>query len=311
LGLCSEILFSSDPVRLRLRLYEGIRDRNQAASSTVTSRRLDSFILKKQASDRRIQNEENKLKRIFNLEDLKLHIETDLVWTDNNPDRAFHVYNLSGIQVGLFIHWKGSNMFHLQIFEGDDFDNKDMNLLDTAVDLPPETTAVYGLEDRQGRPFFLSLFRSGVGAYSSRLAKRSVIKTVIPEYPARALERRIEGFVALEARVDGWGNVKDIRRWTGHPELVRSARNAFAGWKLMPAESPEEAEEVTMLLVFAFRLRSGEGGEPTDFRVELARFKQTDTWKKIEKDRERRGLRDWLLYLWTIEGDTLKKRPST
>jgi TonB family protein len=57
----------------------------------------------------------------------------------------------------------------------------------------------------------------------------------LPEYPRRAIERRIEGDVILEISVDDRGQVSDARVLSGPDELRKSALESVLTWHYSPA----------------------------------------------------------------------------
>ena len=56
----------------------------------------------------------------------------------------------------------------------------------------------------------------------------------LPEYPRRAIERRVEGDVLLEITVDDRGQVSDARVLSGPEELRRAALESALGWHYSP-----------------------------------------------------------------------------
>jgi TonB family protein len=57
---------------------------------------------------------------------------------------------------------------------------------------------------------------------------------VNPEYPPAALRHRIQGTVRLEALIGKDGHVERSRLLSGHPLLVRAARQAAQHWSTDP-----------------------------------------------------------------------------
>ena len=57
-----------------------------------------------------------------------------------------------------------------------------------------------------------------------------IVRKVSPEYPAVAVERRIEGTVRFQVVIGTDGTVERIRTLSGHPLLVRAALRAARQW---------------------------------------------------------------------------------
>jgi protein TonB len=64
-----------------------------------------------------------------------------------------------------------------------------------------------------------------------------VISQVLPEYPASALEKGVEGTTLIQARINALGNPEDvmIKISSGKAELDQAAVKAVALWKFSPA----------------------------------------------------------------------------
>jgi TonB family protein len=62
-----------------------------------------------------------------------------------------------------------------------------------------------------------------------------LLHSTLPEYPRRAIERRVEGDVLLEITVDDRGQVSDARVLSGPEELRRAALESVLGWHYSPA----------------------------------------------------------------------------
>jgi TonB family protein len=79
-------------------------------------------------------------------------------------------------------------------------------------------------------------------AAASRVAGEEVLRArsmeplykVDPKYPPAALRRRIEGTVRFEALIGKDGYVERLRLLSGHPLLVRAAREAAQQWVYRP-----------------------------------------------------------------------------
>lgn len=66
------------------------------------------------------------------------------------------------------------------------------------------------------------------------------------DYPRRAMERRVEGVVALEINIDERGQVADARVLSGPDELRRAALQSVLQWHYDPAKRSPGKAEVTI-----------------------------------------------------------------
>jgi TonB family protein len=62
-----------------------------------------------------------------------------------------------------------------------------------------------------------------------------LLHSTLPEYPRRAIERRVEGDVLLEITVDDRGQVSDARVLSGPEELRRATLESVLAWHYAPA----------------------------------------------------------------------------
>jgi periplasmic protein TonB len=69
---------------------------------------------------------------------------------------------------------------------------------------------------------------------SSDLQAARLIHRIEPVYPALARQARISGVVRLEAIIGEDGAIRQLRILSGHPLLVRSARDAVVQWRYRP-----------------------------------------------------------------------------
>ncbi len=83
-----------------------------------------------------------------------------------------------------------------------------------------------------------------------------------PPYPPDAFQRRQEGRVLLEVRVDERGDVASIRvsRSSGIDSLDRSALETVQRWKFLPARRGGRAVPFTVTVPIRFAIRSADSG---------------------------------------------------
>lgn len=75
-----------------------------------------------------------------------------------------------------------------------------------------------------------------------------------PEYPALALQARIQGQVEVEAVLDEQGNVIEMKVVSGPPLLYQAALDALKKWKYQPTYLNDQPIAVEMLVTVTFVL---------------------------------------------------------
>ncbi len=77
-----------------------------------------------------------------------------------------------------------------------------------------------------------------------------------PDYPAAALEHRIQGVVKLTALIDEDGRVARVHVVSGHPLLAPAALEAVRQWRYRPAMRRGEPVPAPVVITVPFRLPS-------------------------------------------------------
>jgi TonB family protein len=86
------------------------------------------------------------------------------------------------------------------------------------------------------------------------------------DYPRRAMERRVEGVVAIEINIDERGQVADARVLSGPDELRRAALQSVLQWHYDPGKRPPGKATVSI----HYRLPKEEGATATPSTAEKA-----------------------------------------
>jgi len=95
------------------------------------------------------------------------------------------------------------------------------------------------------KPATLNRFRVSPGQMEANL-----IHKIMPVYPLKATENRIQGQVQLRVIVDKQGQVIDVKTVSGNPYLVAAATDAVQQWRYKPyllKGKPVEAETTVMV----------------------------------------------------------------
>jgi len=284
-GFSFILLQASVTQDLKLRFFEGIREEKAESPRTVTSSYLQPTVTASIESKYLLAEEQEQIKKVFNLKDVRLITEADLSWNSESSEKIFHIFRLDGKEYLVMITpptRDRKRQFKVEVFEQSDKGKS--NLLDTEIILPKRNIAVFGFEDLQGNPYFLSfhvpervlggVVGSVLGGVTreepvdvSKEAVRAVgeikpprlIKKVDPVYPEEARRERIEGVVILEATTDKEGNVINIRVLRSKdPLLDQAAMDAVRKWKYQPFYINGEPKGLIFTVTVRFRLKERE-----------------------------------------------------
>jgi len=156
-------LQASETLNIKLRVYEGAKEGTPAPLRFVTTSYLQSTVSATIQTEFELEKEREKIKRVFNLQDVDLLTEADLKVGEGVQDIARHYFRLNGNEYLLAIRlteWKGMGQF--VIFVNETVEDKPKNILTTGITLPGGNAAVFGFEDRKGKPYFLSFHITSV-----------------------------------------------------------------------------------------------------------------------------------------------------
>jgi periplasmic protein TonB len=82
----------------------------------------------------------------------------------------------------------------------------------------------------------------------------SIIRRVMPEYPAMARLARVQGDVVLQAVITRAGTIERLTAVSGNPLLVSAARDAVRQWRFRPYMLNGQAVEIETTITVNFRL---------------------------------------------------------
>jgi TonB family protein len=285
-----------DAPTVKLRLYEGIKDRTSPVPQPVTSSYLQSTISASIESEADIAQERSRLVSVFNLKDVRLLTEAAIQWPKRREDDQIslivHMLNLDGLPY-LFtlspVGELGKRQFHIAILQNQPV-GVEKSVLDTEIVLPRQNTAIFGFQNAKGQPYFLSLSIPSLAESGAKIAPESgknpnpsasketriefekgavrcselvppprLIKSVDAVYPEIARQAKIEGVVGLDIRADTAGRVKKIRVLRSIPLLDQSAINAARQWVFEPVIIDGAAVEAIFAVDIGFSLKSPGG----------------------------------------------------
>ena len=286
-------LTASDRLEMKLRVFEGARQGTLLPPEFVTT----SYIRPTLTASLEIQagaepdKEKEQIQRVFNLRDATLLTEADLVIGEGgqSPDSVRHFFRLNGNAFMIIVLLKESgnpNRF-LVLFNEMEAD-KAKNILTTEMLLAGGHRAVFGFEDRQGKPYFCSFHITGppdrilppppppppapplsrelkksLGEFESGAVKAwnevkppRLIKSVQPVYPEEARKGGVKGAVVLNVRTDKQGNVSRVIVLKSDDErLIQAAIDAIKQWKYEPFIQDGQAKEVVFTVTVQFKLQ--------------------------------------------------------
>lgn len=269
---------------IKMRLFVGVREGMAEPLQFVTSSYLQPTVIASIKSKFELTEEQKQIKKIFNLKEVSLITEADLRWKDKDSDKIFHIFQLDSKEYLLLITPSSpvrKRQFRIKVFEQSE--KGKTNLLDTEIILPEKNIAVFGFEDVQGKPYFLSFhihitgtvvggvvggvlggvvskeydeFAKGAVKAEGEIKPPKLIKAVPPVYPEEARKAKVKGVVILSARTDEQGNVEAVRVLKGvDPLLDQAAIDAIKQWKYEPFIKDGKPHKVVFTVTIAFKLK--------------------------------------------------------
>jgi TonB family protein len=271
----SEALMAS-AFELNMRILEGSRERPLASSRAVTSSYLE-FMTFANFEDEANAATDEQIKKVFNIKDLGLLTEANLVWEKGNPAKAVHVFRINGQEYMVAVtpgRLPERNHYHIEVSEQGG--GKRSSLLDTQFSLPEKTAAVFGFEDSQAKSYFITLRVSswmgepfpaeaaaggveggvvpGLLKSGEKIKPPKLIREVEPVYPEAARKAQVEGVVIVEATTDTYGRVAAVKVLRSIPLLDQAAIEAVKQWVYEPMVIEGKPRPVTFTVTIRFQL---------------------------------------------------------
>ena len=280
-------------VDLKLRVYEGKRQGALEPPQFITTSYIQPTITASLQTGFELEKEKAQIKRVFNLQDLALLTEADLIIGEEragrSPDSARHYFRLNANAFAVYVmlqKWEATARF-LVLFN-EIVAEKPQNILTTEMLLVGGHTAVFGFEDRSGKPYFCSFHITGPpdkllppppppppaprvppekmkevedfekGAVKARDAVNPprLLKSVEPVYPPEARKKVEKGFVMLNVRTDAQGNVKNIMVIRSSNEIFnKAAIAAVKQWKYEPYLEGGQPKELVFTVSLRFEIK--------------------------------------------------------
>jgi len=283
---------------MRLRVLEGVKQGAAAPPSVVTSSLLHYIFSANFQSDEDLAEEQGQVKRIFNLKDVRLLTEGLLEWRLGRPDKVDYIFRLDGKEY--LVRVRGGDLnakpgsiasqsFGVEVIEQMTekigvkteksvpiLATKAVSLLDTDFTVSNlKNVTVFGFEDSQGQPYFISLRqtkmyadeavlkRSGVeiGKVVPEVKPPKLINQVDPVYPEDAVKAGIAGIVVVEATIDIYGRVSAVKVIKPVPGLDQAAIDAVKQWVYEPMMINGKTRPAIMTASLQFMLAKDKDGK--------------------------------------------------
>ncbi|HOW86741.1 MAG TPA: energy transducer TonB [Candidatus Aminicenantes bacterium] len=257
---------------LQMRILEGGRDKPLAPNRPVTSSYLEFLTFANFEDEANVATDEQ-ITKVFNLKDIGLVTEANLVWEKGQAGPAFHMFRINGQEYMVMVapgRLPERNHFHIQVFEQGPAGKA--SLLDTEFSLPEKTAAVFGFEDSKLKAYFITLrvarwvgeragggpltggAASGVPQTGEKIKPPKLVHEVAPVYPEAARKANVEGVVILEATADTYGRVAAVKVLRSIPLLDQAAIDALKQWVYEPMVIDGKPREVTFTVTVRFAL---------------------------------------------------------
>ena len=293
IGLSALPLRAVDRLEMKLRVFEGARQGTVSAPDFITTSYIRPTVTASLAlpAESGPDKEKEQIMRVFNLQDASLITEADRVIGEGeqSTDSFRHFFRLNGNAFQIFVllkEWNNPGRFLVLLNEIEA--DKPKNVLTTEMLLSGGHRAVFGFEDRSGKPYFCSfhitgppdkilppppppppappkppefkkavaLFESGAVKAWGQVAPPKLLKSVPVVYPEEARKEKISGVVILNARTDTQGNVVQVMVLKGlNEKLDQAAIAAVKQWKYEPFIQDGQAKEVVFTVTVQFVLK--------------------------------------------------------
>ena len=276
------VFVSENPVRwaMKMRIFEGLREGVSEPPKVVTSSFLQYRITATIQTEFDLAEEQKQIRKTFNLKDARLLTEADFSSVKGVYEKTFHMFRLDSKEYLILLTPIGvarKLQFRLEVFEQSGKDKT--NLLDTEFSIPEKNIAVFGFEDKQGKPYFVSFrilgwtadqatVRTGIVSGKLELGEEPVraigeikaprlIKRVEPVYPEDSYKAGVGGVVILEATTDIYGRVQSLQVLRSIPMLDQAALDAVRQWIYEPMVINGRPRGMIFTTTVTFELKRG------------------------------------------------------
>ena len=283
---------------IKLRVYEGTQMGSVDTPALVTSSYIQPTISANLRIGMELEREKSQIQKVFNLSDVKVLTEADLHFAEVKDESVRHHFRLNSHAYEVYLllkEWRAGGRFVVLVNEEalEETDKK-TNILTTEMILHGGHSAVFGFEDRRGKPYFVSFlvtgpedkivpppppppprpappappvdpeqikeFEEGAVKAQNELDPPTLINKVDPKYPDDARRSGKEDNVILNVRTDTRGNVERVMVLKGKfPSLNNAAVEALRQWKYRPYVIDGRARSVVFTVNVRFKLKESSG----------------------------------------------------
>ncbi len=284
-------LEAESQLEIKLRVYEGTRQGAGNPPEFVTSSYIQPTITANLRLDFELEKEKAQIRKVFNLGSVNVLTEAELNFGTEKDDRVRHLFRLNShaYEVNVLLkEWKAAGRFLVLVNELSLQDSSEKNnILTTEMLLQGGHSAVFGFEDRKGKPYFVSFVITGPSdkiippppppppppsppadpekikefEEGAVLAKNAVdppklLKRVDPVYPEEARRAKQSDIVILNVRTDKSGSIERIMVLKGKYENLNAAAiEAVKQWKYQPYLVDGESKPVVFSVSVRFRFK--------------------------------------------------------
>ena len=274
---------------IKLRVFEGIKEGMMEPPRFVTSSYLRPTLTASMQIDFALEEEKGHIQRVFNLASVNLLTEADLEFAAKEKSSVSHFFRLNSKEYKVYIHlldWKNKGDFLILVNEH--INDKPENVLTTEMILLGGNIAVFGFEDRKGKPYFLSFhitgpkdkvlpppppppparkkikkeiaeFEEGAVKAEGDVKPPKLLKKVDPVYPEEARKEGIEGVVLLSVRADKEGRIEQVKILKSPHELLsKAAVEAVKQWLYKPMFIKGKPMPIIFTVTMNFKLKDEE-----------------------------------------------------
>lgn len=264
---------SATRFEIKMRILEGSRGETAQPAKPVTASflKFQNFINFDTPEDIQV---EQQIRKLYGLKELSLVTEAPLLWAEGLAARAFHMFRING-QEYLVLVTPGrlieKNQLRIEVYEQSS--DRKASLLDTEFSLPDKSAAVFGFENTEGKPYFITVrvtswggaFKGAAGQPVARdggvqgggdqkVMPPKLVKQVNPVYPETARKSGVEGVVILEATTDTYGRVANVKILRSIPLLDQAAIDALRQWVYEPVVVDGKPVPMTFTVTVKFKL---------------------------------------------------------
>jgi TonB family protein len=288
-------LQGAERLDIKLRVYEGVRQGTVDPAEFVTSSYIQPTITANLSLGMDLEKERSQIMKVFNLADVKVLTETELQFGAEKGDSVRHHFRLNShsyeVRV-LLKEWGAGGRFLVLVNEQaqEEGEKRLDNVLTTEMLLHGGHSAVFGFEDRRGKPYFVSFlitgpadkilppppppppapappappvdpekikeFEEGAVKATDAIDPPKLVRKVDPVYPEAARRAGKMDTVILNVRTDKEGEVERVLVLKGkYPDLNMAAVEAVKKWRYKPYIKDGDPQPVVFSVAVNFQLR--------------------------------------------------------